>query len=233
MEYNQTIALHYAAYRPALHSLILKHCLKRRTFDLGVDIGCGTGQSAIALSNFCKAVIGFEPSPAMLQNAVFHTKVSYRNSFEEITEPYDLLCYFGSLEYVSQSELEPQLSRLQADGTLICCDFEVDFEPFFQFFGAYPEASDYHHEKNLSNYRGYRNFNLDEQQQVPLAFSCTLSDGLHLLLSSNSLYATFKSLSGSEDPEAFLRNALERHFPSGTIEMRARGFYTRYQKVGD
>ncbi|MFM1877700.1 MAG: hypothetical protein RLZZ241_566 [Bacteroidota bacterium] len=230
MEYDHSIALHYAAYRPALHGPILRGCLEQSTFNLGVDIGCGTGQSAIALANYCKGVIGFEPSRAMLQHAVTHPKVLYQNSFAEIREPFDLLCYFGSLEYVCQLELEKQLAQLQVGGTLICCDFEVDLEPLLALFDVCLEPSNYNHEKNLSNYGNFENYALEKQHQVSLSFTCTLPEGLHLLLSSKSLYALFKTVSGGQHPDDFLAAELLRHFSTGTIGMQAKGFYTRYQK---
>jgi ubiquinone/menaquinone biosynthesis C-methylase UbiE len=49
--YDQVTAGHYAAYRPALHSLILRRVFSDAdSFDVGLDGGCGTGHSAIALA---------------------------------------------------------------------------------------------------------------------------------------------------------------------------------------
>ena len=66
MEYDKITAFHYASYRPPLHSKILKRCLVDRFYDSGLDIGCGTGQSSIALSDFCNRVVGIDSSSEMI-----------------------------------------------------------------------------------------------------------------------------------------------------------------------
>jgi hypothetical protein len=42
--YDSTSARHYAAFRPPLHSLILERVIgPSESFQVGLDIGCGTG----------------------------------------------------------------------------------------------------------------------------------------------------------------------------------------------
>ena len=66
-EYDNITALHYAAYRPSLHAKILKARFDySKKFELGLDVGCGTGQSSIALANYCKSVIGMIAMSLML-----------------------------------------------------------------------------------------------------------------------------------------------------------------------
>ena len=81
--YDNLIAGHYAAYRPPLHQKILSLALpKDRRFEVGLDVGSGTGYSAIALADFCESVFGVEPSDAMREKATQHNKVKYlRYSF--------------------------------------------------------------------------------------------------------------------------------------------------------
>lgn len=58
-EYDEAIAYHYNAYRPPLHEVILSQVLgKDERFQNGLDIGCGTGYSAIALAKYCSQVYG-------------------------------------------------------------------------------------------------------------------------------------------------------------------------------
>ncbi len=67
-EYNQAVAEHYAAFRPPLHQLILKKLLNPgERLQSGLDIGSGTGYSAIALSGYCDHVIGLDPSESMIE----------------------------------------------------------------------------------------------------------------------------------------------------------------------
>ena len=49
--YDSFTAMHYAAYRPPLHEVILDKTIEGK-FDLGLDVGCGTGTSSIALASF-------------------------------------------------------------------------------------------------------------------------------------------------------------------------------------
>src|SRR5690625_4484968 len=68
--YDANAAAHYAAYRPPLHAMILGRVLTgNASFDIGLDIGCGTGYSAVALAKYCKFVYGIDPSPSMLNRA--------------------------------------------------------------------------------------------------------------------------------------------------------------------
>ncbi len=58
--YDDQIARHYAAYRPPLHQLIINEALENQLFEVGLDIGCGTGCSAIALADRCRQVFGVD-----------------------------------------------------------------------------------------------------------------------------------------------------------------------------
>ena len=58
-EYDEAIAYHYDAYRPPLAEVILSQVLgEDERFQDRLDIGCGTGYSAIALAKYCSQVYG-------------------------------------------------------------------------------------------------------------------------------------------------------------------------------
>ncbi|MGB5555068.1 MAG: class I SAM-dependent methyltransferase, partial [Flavobacteriaceae bacterium] len=77
-DYDEITANHYLAYRPPLHDIILKKCLKNlERRKKGLDIGSGTGHSALALVEFCDEVIGIEPSLAMRKIALPHIQIQY------------------------------------------------------------------------------------------------------------------------------------------------------------
>ena len=62
-EYDQITAFHYAAYRPLLHSKILNEYFDENgKQNIGLDIGCGTGHSSVALAKYCHKVFGIDPS---------------------------------------------------------------------------------------------------------------------------------------------------------------------------
>ena len=65
--YSPAVAAHYAAYRPPLHARLLARVLgDRGPFDVGLDVGCGTGRSTVALAAHCARVYGVDdPFPAL------------------------------------------------------------------------------------------------------------------------------------------------------------------------
>jgi len=46
-------------------------------FRVGLDAGCGTGHSAVALAKYCERVFGLDPSQSMLDVAQRHPKIAY------------------------------------------------------------------------------------------------------------------------------------------------------------
>ncbi len=76
--YDSVVAEHYAAFRPPLHRLILERMIRpNESFQTGLDVGCGTGYSAIALAKYCDRVFGLEASQPMLDRARQHPKITY------------------------------------------------------------------------------------------------------------------------------------------------------------
>ena len=73
-EYDIVDAFNYNTYRPPLHRPILSQCLKNHRFNLALDVGCGVGNSSLGLTHFCKRVIGYDISKAMLKKAIKHKK---------------------------------------------------------------------------------------------------------------------------------------------------------------
>ncbi|WP_047049565.1 methyltransferase domain-containing protein [Vibrio mexicanus] len=67
--YNNKISKHYAAYRPPVHKAILESIFPTEPFKHGLDIGCGTGVSTIALVPFCAQTTSVDPSQLMLEQA--------------------------------------------------------------------------------------------------------------------------------------------------------------------
>ena len=109
-EYNPITAKHYAAYRPSLHLPILQKYLDENThFALGLDVGCGTGQSAMALTNFCDKVIAIDPSESMLKNAMPQDHIEYQHcngqDLEFEANIFDCITFAGFLFYAKSQHL--------------------------------------------------------------------------------------------------------------------------------
>lgn len=142
--YDQITAEHYAAFRPSLHLPILAKCLGGNAkYDLGLDVGCGTGQSALALTHFCKRVIGIDSSMAMLEKTTPHGQVEYRYcngsdlDFEDSN--FDIITLAGSWYYGKSQKLLDEMTRVcKAASTIVVYDFEILFKPILKLLGVTP-----------------------------------------------------------------------------------------------
>ncbi|MEM7384609.1 MAG: class I SAM-dependent methyltransferase, partial [Verrucomicrobiota bacterium] len=110
-EYHDAVARHYAAYRPPLHRLILQRQLEGRDrFRSGLDLGCGTGYSAVALTEFCDEVVGLDISRSMLDSASPHPQITYVEGRGDDLQrfpdgTFDIITFAGSLFYTRSEAL--------------------------------------------------------------------------------------------------------------------------------
>src|SRR5699024_4783665 len=136
--YSDLLAYHYSAYRPPLHELILKRLLTSgKTFQTGVDIGCGTGYSARALAPYCEQVYGVDPSQPMLSEAKPSAAITYQLGTAESTflpdGIADIITYAGSLFYADADLSARELQRISKPSALVLIyDFSIIFEPFIK-----------------------------------------------------------------------------------------------------
>lgn len=216
--YNNSESIHYSGYRPPLHELILSEVLKGRLFKTALDIGCGVGTSSIALVPYANTVIGYDPSQAMIEKATPHPTITYTNRLEELPDSCDLLCFFGSLEYIDTMMLNKYTQRLSNGGRLICCDFEVDYASILKTANITIQATDYNHAKNLSNYSEQSSFKEEICEVRFTSFNCNLEQ--------------LKSLLGAEfeymgKPKDLLDTI---PFDQETYELKATLYYSMYIK---
>ncbi len=147
-EYDPITAKHYAAYRPCLHLPILQKCIKNEHYALGLDIGCGTGQSALALTNFCNKVIAIDPSESMLQNAMPHNQIEYQHcngqdlQFE--ANIFDCITFAGSLFYAKSQHLLNEVEKVaKPNAQVIIYDFMVLLDPTLEQLGVTPPSNNW------------------------------------------------------------------------------------------
>ncbi len=217
--YNSSESNHYSAYRPPLHELILSKILKDRHFKTALDVGCGVGTSSLALVPYAKRVIGYDPSQAMIEKATPHPTISYTRLIDELPSSCDLLCFFGSLEYIDEVALKKYTQLLEKGGQLICCDFEVDYQPILELMGFEPMTTDYNHSKNLTQYPDYVGFKEQDRQVESTSFSCSLNQLKSLLA------AEFENMGKS----TIVLDSF--HFERENYELKASLYYARYIKL--
>ena len=217
--YNHSESNYYSAYRPPLHELILSEVLKGRLFKTALDIGCGVGTSSIALVPYTNTVIGYDPSQTMIDKATSHPMITYTNRLEELPDSCDLLCFFGSLEYIDTMMLNKYTQRLSSGGCLICCDFEVDYASILKTADITVQTTDYNHSKNLSNYPEQSGFKEEICEVGFTSFNCNLEQLKSLL------GAEFEHMGKPKDLLDTIR------FDRETFELKAALYYSMYSKL--
>jgi ubiquinone/menaquinone biosynthesis C-methylase UbiE len=77
----ESAAERYARGRPFFHPLVIEHVKKLLSLRLpvarGLDVGCGTGLSAVALKHLARKVVGIDAAPAMLARAPRDARIRY------------------------------------------------------------------------------------------------------------------------------------------------------------
>ncbi len=211
--YADAIAAHYAAYRPELHARILERALPTGArFATGLDAGCGTGYSALALTEWCDQVHAIDPGQAMLDRATPHPRVSYqKGSAERLPLPdasVDLATFAGSLAYVDLGATASELHRVcRAGATVVCYDFHVRLGQVLARWqiAKGDDGSDYDHAVNLAGLPSFAN---DAAQADRVALGVTVDQLAHVLLSDAHRFTCFADVLGADHPFDSLRREL-------------------------
>ncbi len=215
-EYDHTTAFHYAAYRPPLHSLILKKCMgAKRQFKSGLDIGCGTGLSAEALRPYCTNVVGIDPSMEMLAQAVPINNLHFLHfngkelSFEDAI--FDIITFAGSWYYAQSQQLLKEVIRVsKSPCKVILYDFEIDLGPTLSLLNIDQSSipsTPYNHAANFFKF-DIGSLSLEQSKQEVVYINITATNLVHLLLSSKENYHLLETNFGEKELFQLLKNKL-------------------------
>ena len=227
-EYSNQKAKYYKNYRPPLHLPLLTKYLGNQHFKTALDIGCGLGHSSKALTSFCENVIGFDTSKAMLQKAIQHKKIKYTTTYQKLD--YDLMCFFGSLSYVSLSELTLYTNDLASRGSIICCDFEVKFNSFVKQLKLKVIPSDYPHSKTLNDYPLQQSLECIQIEKDLFQFECSTKELIQLMLSEQNIKNAIEVSFKTHNPEVVLEKEINAHHPTKIVSLKADGFFSHFKK---
>jgi len=214
-QYNQAIAFHYSSYRPPLHGMILEHVFSNKeVFSKGLDVGCGTGYSAVALAKYCLHVYGVEPGQSMLEEAKPYKNITYQQGTGEklplTDKSVDVVTFAGSLYYTKSDLLIKELKRVcRKPALVIPYDFKVLLDDVLLQCGINLEKteSDYDHEVNFSDSADFIEI-ITGNEQINLEVTAT--ELAHILLSSSHCYEAFVEKYNVADPFPVLVKELER-----------------------
>lgn len=120
----------YSKSRPSFHQEGLKAYHQKDPevmYEHALDVGCGTGQSTLALAKWSKQVTGIDNSQSMLDHAVSDPKIKYQLADAENMpfepESFDLLFAASSLHWFEKRKFLNQVSKvLKSRGTFLIYD---------------------------------------------------------------------------------------------------------------
>ena len=118
------VAARYAAHRPggqdSLLALLPLHLGGYLPVDRALDVGCGTGNSTVALLPFAREVIGLDPSSFMLAQARRVEGVSYRKGHAEAlpfgSGEFDLITVATAYHWFDQDAFLTEACRVLRPG---------------------------------------------------------------------------------------------------------------------
>jgi ubiquinone/menaquinone biosynthesis C-methylase UbiE len=236
-EYDQITAFHYVAYRPSLHAQILKECLKEGDeYDLGLDVGSGTGHSTVALSHYCENVVGVEPSEEMLEQAIPHPKTEYiyynGKEFSFPDNKFDVITFAGSLFYAKSQLLLDEVVRVaKANARVVIYDFELSLDSVLEKLNldrTLQQKSNYDHQLNFSGL-DQKNIKITKEFTNSLSLDILNEDVSHLLLSSKDNYNLLLGSFGEDHLYNKVSQKLRTIFKSGSTIIEAKTYSTVYQ----
>jgi len=113
-------ATRYARARPYVHptaiSIFRSFAQIDVTVSMALDVGCGTGQSTVPLTEVAERVIGIDPSAEMLKHASPHPNVEYRQSAAENTpfadRSFDLITAAQAFHWLDHDAFLAEVCRL-------------------------------------------------------------------------------------------------------------------------
>jgi len=127
---SETVAARYTKVRPFFHQEALRRlcgfaAIER--FHRALDVGCGTGQSSVALASIADRVIAMDASQEMLNHAPSLPNVSYRLGVaEQLDFPageFDLVSASSALHWFDQERFFSQCRKVLAPaGLLAVCN---------------------------------------------------------------------------------------------------------------
>jgi len=118
---SSEVAARYAKVRPFFHRQVAERICGLTgisQFKKALDVGCGPGQSSIALTAIADRVIAIDSSQGMLDQAPVHPAVTYQLGFaEQLTfcnEEFDLVTVGSALHWFDQDRFFAQCRNVLA-----------------------------------------------------------------------------------------------------------------------
>jgi ubiquinone/menaquinone biosynthesis C-methylase UbiE len=241
-------ARRYAIARPAIHNAALSGFFERtglgHPLPRGLDVGCGTGQSALALADVAADVVAIDPSAAMLSQCVPHNRITYlRAAAEELpvrNGAFDIITAGQAFHWFDQDTFQAEARRALSDrGWLVIYNSwftaEMKEEATFadwckrDYLARYPTPP--RNRTPISDEWAY-SFGFSLVHQAPFTIEIPMSVGQfsdYTLSTSNVIAAVGESATAFEEAERWIVGSIAPFFDgeTRTLIFAGRSVYLR------
>lgn len=129
---NKILAEGYAIDRPYFHPIVIDKIQKvigHRIHEFALDVGCGTGLSAVALKGIADKIIAVDSSAEMIDSSIMDDQITYRISKAEeieLNHTVGLMTLSGSINWIDEHRFFSKASGLlDSDGWIIIYDNNI------------------------------------------------------------------------------------------------------------
>jgi len=120
------VAARYRKVRPFFHDEVVERLCKYagvERFGRALDVGCGTGQSSLALAAVSDHVAAIDSSPGMLEHAPPRPNIAYQLGFAEqldfVAGEFDLVSAGSALHWFDQDRFFAQCRKVLAPAGIL------------------------------------------------------------------------------------------------------------------
>ena len=244
------VAERYARHRPYFHPLVIAkiktHLNVEGPLALAVDVGCGAGQSTLALKEIAGGVVGMDLSLDMLQVAEKKPEIQYTQSAAERlairSHIADLLTTSLAYHWFDQEQFFTEVRRVLKERAWLVIynnwiDGQLEEEPKFEqwFTDVYetrypsPKRNSAPVTPEFANQHGFR-FEHWEEYQNEVQFSVE-ELAAYLITQSNVIAATEQGKENVEDVYNWLIRQTKPFFSQERVSFPFGGYIWYLQKT--
>lgn len=246
----KSVAERYAKYRPYFHPLVIEkiktYLQLQRPVRFAVDVGCGSGHSAVALKEIASLVAGLDISAEMLAYAERTSGVHYIQAAAEKlaikSNSADLLTSSMAYHWFKPEQFFAEVRRILKDRAFLII-FNNGFRGQMKSNPAFERWASQVYEEHYptpprnaapmtSEFAGQHGFRFLHQEDYQNEVEFTVEElAAYLITQSNVIAATEQGRKNVEDVYEWLIAQTRPFFQSGRVTFPFSGFIWYLQKA--